>query len=655
MQLSIIIVNYNVRDLLLDAVASLYTAREGIGGEIIVVDNASTDGALEALNRDFPAVITVGLSRNLGFGAANNVGIEMARGEYILLINPDTIVQENTLREMISFMEAHPAAAFAGCKILNPDGSFEPASKRGFPSPWSSFCRVFGLSRLFPRSRLFGGYNLTHLDPDTTSRVDALSGCFMFCRGEILKRLKGFDTDFFMYGEDLDLCFRAKELGGEIHYHPGTSIMHLKGESTRRSSIDALATFYEAMEIFARKHFRSNAPLLWLIRAGIALRRMIARVNERFPSWWLAGIDVAGLLAGLMIGSEIVFGKLLGYPVWALPAVLLLTPLLFVLTIGLAKGYDADDRIPRNAMLGYLMGFFVLSALTYFFPDYRFSRNVVVMTTGLATTIGVCARFLWLLYRRTYGAEAIRRIAFLSSRDPQPEVRNSVRRTFLGRPVSIEGTIAVDYSDAEIRGKVLGTVENIAKIVREFRLTDIFVIDSSMSYGDVISAMSHTTGQPVRYHVVRQGESLEPAAPPATQAHHSTGRPVAYRRGGLFTWLSDRAIAVGLLMTLPIVYLSGGRPASQKRLARDLGGVLVGRRRLVGSGADSRERPLFSVADLCGVESLTERELAQIDTYYISNQSFLLDCEIIVATFRHRPVARGAAVAAGESVGQSLN
>jgi len=648
MQLSIVIVNYNVRDLLLDAVASLYTALDGIEGEIIVVDNASSDGAIEALNAQYPKVVTVGLSENLGFGAANNIGIEMARGEYILLINPDTIVQENTLREMLSFMASHPDAVFAGCKILNPDGSFEPASKRGFPSPWSSFCRVFGLSRLFPHSRLFGGYNLTHIDPDTTSRVDALSGCFMFCRAAELKELKGFDTDFFMYGEDLDLCFRAKRNGGSIYYYPGTSIMHLKGESTRRSAIDALATFYEAMEIFARKHFRSNPPLLWLIRAGIWFRRIIARVNERFPSWWFAAVDVAAIVAGLTIGSVVVFGRALGYPAWALPVVLLLPPLVFVVAIASARGYDADDKIPGNALLGYLLGFFILSALTYFFPDYRFSRGVVLMTTGLATAIGVSVRFLWLLYRRTFGAESIRHIAFLGANEPDADLRNGVRRMFFGRPVAIEGTIAVTVSGmAGMHEGALGTVESIAKIVRQYRLTDIFVLDFSLSYGDVLRAMSLTAGQTVRFHLLRE-ESLVGAV--ASLAAVPSSRR---RRRGLAKSLRDRTIALGLIFALPVVYLFARESGIRFGGLRD---VLFGRRWLVGSGVDRSDPPVFSAAALCRDESLTQRELAQIENYYTSNQSFLLDSEVIIATFRLLGDKRNRSVASSSrTVGQSIN
>lgn len=639
MQLSIVIVNYNVRELLLNAIASLYVAMEGIDGEIIVVDNASSDGAIEALGRDFPDVRTFPLERNLGFGAANNIGIEAARGRFILLINPDTIVQERTIRTMIEFMDAHPDAGIAGCKILNPDGSYEPASKRGFPSPWSSFCRVFGLSRLFPKSKLFGGYNLTHLDPESTSSIDAISGCFMFCRAHVLRDLGGFDTDFFMYGEDLDLCFRAKELGWSVYYHPATSIMHLKGESTRRSALDALAVFYQAMEIFAAKHFRGNRPLLWLIRIGIRLRRGMARVHDRLPMWWFIPIDVITVLLGLFLGTVIKVGAPLAYPSYAFPAVLVVPPLVFIISIAVVGGYSSDERAPHHALFGYLLGFFVLSALTFFFKDYAFSRGVVLLTTGIATAVGVGLRFVWLLYKRTFGTESTRRIAFLTREEVGPKLRHAVRWMVFGKPVTIIGTIVPTFGEFNPRETtMLGTVENIGKIVRGYGLTDIFVLDAKLSYEEVLEAMVHTSNQSVRFHITRS--SLEPLLG-LVDLHSATASPIygpslkgTHR---LSKKLQDRFLALCIAtVVLPAVYLTSRNPVLR---FREIWDVVAGRRPLVGggpSGSINAKDPVFSVAAICGDERVSQRELAQIETYYATNQSLLLDCEIMIAGIRLR-------------------
>lgn len=647
MQLSIIIVNYNVRDLLMDAIASLNNALEGIHGEIIVVDNASTDGAVEMLQKDHPDVVTIPLDRNYGFGKANNVGIRRSLGKYVLLINPDTVVQEDSLRAMIEFMESTPDAGLAGCKILNPDGSFEPASKRGFPSPWSAFSRVFGLSRLFPKSRLFGGYNLTWLDPDSTTEVEALSGCFMFFRGDLLRELDGFDEDFFMYGEDLDICWRVKQEGWQVWYHPATSIIHLKGESTRRSSLDSIAMFYDAMEIFARKHYRRKRFLLWLVRRGIQFRRGLAKLGRLYPHMGLAAVDFLAVTIGFVLSTLFKIGSLT-FPDYAIPWVFLAPPVAFIGSVALAGGYGIEAGKLSRTLLGYLGGFFVLSTLPYFFEAYRFSRGIVLATTGLTVVFGITARFLILLYERTFGRESGRRVAFISREDVADGLRERVRRVFLGRPVKVIGVIAPTFSALDtIQGQGLGTIENIARIVREHSLTDIFVIDSEIGYGDVISAVRHAAGESVRFHLMREAEgeisdeiiSRSPATAKAREPYSM--------RSPLSRTLQERLLAAILLVILPVVYLVRRRRFGQYGSLME---VLFGRRPLV-KGANSEQgeaRPVFTAAALFSDEDLDASDMAGLERYYESNRSLLLDCQIIVTSLRFSGKGAGSRGLSGE-------
>lgn len=644
MKVSVVIVNYNVRDLVLNSVASLRGALEGIDAEVIVVDNGSSDGAIESLNARFPEVLTIALDTNLGFGAANNVGIARARGEFILVLNPDTIVEEKTVRTMLAFMDGHGECGIAGCRVLLPDGTLDKASKRGFPSPWSSFCKVFGLSTLFPQSKLFGGYNMSYVADDVTARIEAISGCFMFCRAEVLRELGGFDTDYFMYGEDLDLCYRATQRGWQIFYHPETTIIHVKGESTRRSSLDTLAVFYEAMEIFARKHFRSNLPLLWLVRLGIATRRTLARLIERFPQIGFAPLDIAATIAGIAIGSVIKFGSPLSYPDWALAAVYGVPPAIVVASIAASGGYRIDRRSLRPTAMGYLVGFFVLSALPYFFKDYAFSRGVVLVTIGVGAIVGLVSRFLWLLWRGTYGADAIRRIAFLTREEVSPELRAAVRRMFFGKPVSIIGAIAPTFSELdELPGTHLGTVENVSKLVAEHRLTDIVVFDHRLSYSEVMRALNQTASLAVRFHIAN--ESLEQGLDAMPVAANHMPERVRRMRSRTAKGLRDRALATVLLVSNPIVYLAGRRRGPT---VRSLVQVLAGARALVGAGPAENPGdpdPVFTVAELLHDEPLSSKEIIQVEEYYQRNSSFLLDCEIIVAALRlrnappHRPLA----------------
>ncbi len=648
-RVSVVIVNYNVRDLLLNCVRSLEGALESVSGEVIVVDNASSDGAVAELNRCFPWITTIALEENLGFGAANNIGIERAHGEYILLLNPDTIVEEKTLSVMTDYMDRHDDVAFASSKVILPDGSFDRASKRGFPSPWSSFCRVFGLSRLFPGSRLFGEYNMTYLDPDESASVEAICGCFMFCRAWMLRELGGFDLDFFMYGEDLDLCYRARQKGWEIHYRPETTIVHIKGESTRRSSIDSLAVFYEAMEIFARKHFRSNLPLLMLVRIGIQVRRLIARVVERLPHWPLAILDASAVLIGLMLAEWMKAGAPLALPSWALPTVLVVPPVVFIATIAVAGGYRGDSEEPRGAAFGYLLGFFTLTVLFTLFKDYQFGRSLLAVSTGLGMAVGVTTRFLGLLWRRTMGAESIRRVAFLGRSSVDPAMRSAIRRAFFGRPVALVGMIVPEFSDADsVSDTVVGAVENLAKIVREHRITDVVVLDATLRYSEVTRAITLGGAERVQFHIASASPLLESLARADDDAERA--RPVAVdrrrRRRRRTRRVADAVIAMGVvLLFTPLVYLMSSAPLER---LRELIGVASGRRPLVGGSMGGTHRPndagrsapAFTVAELCGAETMSARELEQLEEYYQTNQSFLLDCEIIVAVIRQRRARR---------------
>ncbi|MGE3801759.1 MAG: glycosyltransferase [Candidatus Kapaibacterium sp.] len=634
MQLSIIIVNYNVRDLLLNAIASLNRALSGIEGEIIVVDNASSDGAVELLQRDYPEVLTLPQDRNLGFGRAHNIGISHARGEYILILNPDTVVQEDTLREMLQFMADHPNAGAVGCKIVHPDGTLDAAAKRGFPSPWSAFSRVFGLSRLFPRSKLFGGYNLSWIGDDTTSQVESLSGSFMFFRASVLRELGGFDTDFFMYGEDLDLCWRTRKGGWEVWYYPGTSIIHIKGESTRRSSLDSIGMFYDAMEIFARKHFRSPF-LLFLVRLGILLRRGIARIERLFPSLSFAAIDVVAVLVGFIISTLLVIGEL-HFPNYAVPWVFVAPPTIFILTIAASGGYGVDAGRLSRTLLGYLVGFFILSTLTYFFEGYRFSRGIVLATTGISALIGLTARFLILLYRRTYGRESARRVAVISGGSLSLPLRDRLRETLLGRPVSLVGIIAPTFSQLDKVGEGgIGSIENIARIVREHRLTDVFVIDSEIGYGEAISAMRLCAGESVRFHLMRDardggvgGEIM------ATGSVRHSYAPEPYRQKiPLTKRLTDRLLALTCLLLFPFLTMFGGKG---KLTIKGLLQSLIGQRPLVRGAASKSEEPepVFSAAAVYSDQIHDEKSLVEIERYYEANRSFMLDCEIIVSSLR---------------------
>jgi GT2 family glycosyltransferase len=281
MKLSIVIVNYNVKYYLEQCLDSVLLSSKGIDSEIFVVDNHSFDHSLEYLMPKFPDVIFIDNRDNAGFSKANNQAIVRAKGEYILLLNPDTVIGESALTNVCRFMDEHHRAGALGVKMLDGFGNFLPESKRGFPSPWNSFCKMTGLSKLFPLSKTFGGYHVRYLDENDPHEVDVLAGAFMMLRRETLNKSGLLDETFFMYGEDIDLSYRISRSGYANYYFP-QPIIHYKGESTKKD-IKYVRHFYEAMLIFFNKHYpHSNRFIKYMIRIAVVVCGMLSALQKAF-------------------------------------------------------------------------------------------------------------------------------------------------------------------------------------------------------------------------------------------------------------------------------------------------------------------------------------------------------------------------------------
>lgn len=274
-KLSIVIVSYNVRYHLEQCLRSVFRALVGIPAEVWVVDNASTDGSVEYLKERFPDALFIANTENLGFSRANNQAIRRSKGEYVLLLNPDTLVAEDTFRVCLNFLDAHPGVGATGVRMLHPDGSFAPESRRGLPTPFTSFCKMSGLGTLFPGSRIFGRYYMRYLDVEQPNPIEVISGAFNMVRRKALDQIGLLDEDFFMYGEDIDLSYRLLQGGWQNYYLPCV-ILHYKGESTEKSSYRYVHVFYEAMLIFFNKHYgRRHYILGSLIRLAVYARALV--------------------------------------------------------------------------------------------------------------------------------------------------------------------------------------------------------------------------------------------------------------------------------------------------------------------------------------------------------------------------------------------
>lgn len=391
--ISIVIVNFKVADYLKRTLQSLRDADLYDRAEVIVVDNASNDGSKAVITSQFPEAAWVGLKNNIGFGKACNVGAKNGRGKFLLFLNPDTLVSKNTLSACVDFFESHPGAGIMGPKILNTDGSLQAGCRRSFPSPSVAFYRLTGLSKLFPKNRTFGRYNLTYLDPDVPAEVDAVSGSFLFIPAALFHELNGFDETFFMYGEDLDLCRRAKDKGRGVWYNPATAIIHFKGKSASKRLLSSRKAFYEAMMIFSRKYKHTHTAFLpgWLIALGILLKAATNVVGSVLKTSTAFYIDMIVINGVLWCGVTAWFSLLSVASPYArsnAAIALLMHGLLSLSFVGifLYRGVYSKERYSAsNAIVSGVTASVIFMAAVFFVKSMALSRIAFGVSTAVIT------------------------------------------------------------------------------------------------------------------------------------------------------------------------------------------------------------------------------------------------------------------------------
>ena len=386
MKLSIIIVNYNVKYFVEQCIHSIQKAVNGLSTEIFVVDNNSVDGSVRMIREKFPDVHLIENKDNKGFSKANNQAIRKAKGEYILVLNPDTILEDDTLTKCVKFMDEHPDAGGLGVKMIDGKGKFLPESKRGLPSPSVAFFKMFGFSSLFPRSKTFNKYHLGYLDKDKTHSVDVLAGAYMMLRKSVLNKIGLLDEDFFMYGEDIDLSYRITQAGYKNYYFPGTRIIHYKGESTKKSSLNYVFMFYNAMIIFAKKHFSKENARMYslLINLAIYLRAFLSITTRFLTRIALPFSDALLIYGGLWFiknywERNFIFQSGGHYPLLFTLVAIPVYIFIWLVSVYLIGGYDRPIRL-RKVALGMVAGTAIILVMYSLLPEsYRFSRALIIL------------------------------------------------------------------------------------------------------------------------------------------------------------------------------------------------------------------------------------------------------------------------------------
>ncbi|AFN73539.1 glycosyl transferase family 2 [Melioribacter roseus P3M-2] len=655
--LSIIIVNYNVKEFLLNLLESIRKASDNLSIETIVVDNASEDGSVEAIQTKFPEVILIANEKNLGFGAANNIALEKARGKYLLLLNPDTIVKEDTFRKMIDFFDKNPNAGIAGCKVLNPDGTLQLACRRSFPGPWTSFTKVMGLSSLFPKSKLFARYNLTFLDENQTYEVDAVSGAFMMLRREVYEKIGGFDPQFFMYGEDLDLCYRTQQAGYKVYYVHSTEIFHYKGESTKRSSIDETKYFYDAMHLFVKKHLSSSFIVQGILRLAIFVRKLIAFANV-YKLILLSVLFDFILMSGAVYLAEKIYANehWLGFPGYAKPWVYFIPALLQIFISAAAGAYKKNALSVLRSLIALVYGLIILSALTYFFKQFAFSRAVVLITYGFS----FITFSLWrIILKVSTGLGLVSesrkaRTLIVASPAKAAELASKLKSNIVSL-YQVTGFISTDRKKiGDVVGgyRVIGSLDNLRKVIAEHKIEKVIFSSDEINYDQIFYAVSESQGLNVDFMVSGKELDYLVGKSSVTMLEDLPLLKINYNISSfghrITKLIFDKILSLIfiLLLIYPFIYLAEkfrkgkGSKGDFSNFVLQIPQVLKGRKSFVGPKKSSYYGDLYvgkpGLTGLWYVENINpddEVELKSLDLFYAKNQNIWLDLEILGRTF----------------------
>jgi GT2 family glycosyltransferase len=640
LQLSVVIVNYNVRHFLEQALLSVRKASAGLQTEIWVVDNNSVDDSVRMVQDKFPEVRLIANRTNVGFAVANNQAIRQCTGRYVLLLNPDTLVEEDTFSKCLRFMDAHPEAGALGVKLIDGSGKFLPESKRGFPTPWVSFCKTVGFSTLFPRSRRFNGYYLGYLDENTTNPVDVLVGCFMWLRSSALEQAGLLDEAFFMYGEDIDLSYRIAQAGFVNYYFPETQIIHYKGESTKKGSLNYVRTFYQAMIIFVRKHFQGRQARLFIgmLQGAIWLRAGLTLLHNAWKNIRLPLADAALILTGLTLLKDFWANYYYKNPDYFNEIILWFNfPLYTAVWTGciwLNGGYDARYDL-RRLLRGLSVGTLLLAAVYGLLEaDYRSSRALLLLGAAwaAAATFGLRALLHFAEFRHwRIGRPRTQNLLIIGSADEGARVQGLLRQA--GVHKNLVGVLTPDGQPAP---EGLGVrLEALDEVVRVYRVDELIFCSKDVRAQEILGWMTRL-GPQLAYKIVPEeslsiigsGNKNEPGELYTIDIRYNIADPHQRRIKRLF----DLGVCLLLALALP-VWL--GLSNNRRLLARHWLAVLLGRRTWAGyaehpqNNALPRLKPgVFSTLQTLRDGALNAQMIARLNFLYAKDWHFWRDWEI---------------------------
>jgi GT2 family glycosyltransferase len=505
LKLSIIIVNYNVEHFLEQCLTSVFKAIKNIDAEIFVVDNNSADGSVKMVREKFPTVELIENKDNPGFSKANNQAIKLSKGEYVLLLNPDTVVEEDTFEKCISFSDDHSDLGGLGVKMIDGNGIFLPESKRGLPTPLVSFFKISGLSNLFPKSKLFAKYHLGYLKVDDINEIDILSGAFMWMRKTVLEEIGYLDETFFMYGEDIDMSYRIIKAGYKNYYFPKSKIIHYKGESTKKGSINYVFVFYNAMIIFSKKHFAKKAKAFaFFINIAIYLRAFLAISMRFIRQIRLPIIDIALILTSLLILNSL--KPFLGFPnqialindyhllnVFAVCST-------FLIGLGISGGYSKSISINKT-LIGLLIGTILLLGVNFVFPpSFSFSNKYLIsINIGIFILVPFSRIILNYFNKLKLKKNKNKTTIIAGGINFVEGIQNSI---LAKKPDSELLSLKKDNTNSEEKFNYIGKLYQLPDLIDIYNVNEVIFSSTDIKYKDIIHEMSLNNNKYVDYKIV---------------------------------------------------------------------------------------------------------------------------------------------------------
>ena len=499
MKLSVIIVSYNVKFFLEQCLRSCIKATQNLDAEIIVVDNNSVDESAEMVQEKFPNIKLISNKENVGFSKANNQAIKQVKGEFILLLNPDTLVEEEAFEESLAFIEKQINVGAVGVQMVDGKGKFLEESKRGIPDFKTSLFKFLGLHKFFPKSKTFNHYYLGNLSKDERHEVEVLVGAFMLLRKSVLDEVGLLDEQFFMYWEDTDLCIRIGEKGYKIYYLGDIKIIHYKGESNKRHTLSFTIGFNKSMLAFVKKHFSKHLFFLPLIKIATIIKAVIVLVRDFFKTFSLPIIDFSAMYFSLLFLTNYWGEDYAPYPFsetftnLVLPCYIII----WITSLFFSGAYDKPFRINRVAR-GVIFGLLVIATFSNFFNVIRFSRVIIIAGGVLVFSLFVTLRFLYRILSHQDIDIAEKRVMNLLLLSEKSEFQRA------GEIIanSKHNTQLIGYLNQIGENGALGSFSEIKKIIKKHKIDEVVFASFDISFKDIIKWLISLSGTSLNFKIL---------------------------------------------------------------------------------------------------------------------------------------------------------